>query len=72
MYSGMILSKCNRLPHRVVGDVIGRSFFDRERVGIDPAAHFKLAFKLQWSDFESTQPINRKSMLAEQDHQSSY
>jgi len=72
MYSGMILSKCNRLPCRVVDDVIGRSFFDRERVGIDLPAHFKLPFKLQWSDFESTQPINRKSMLAEQDHQSSY
>jgi hypothetical protein len=69
MYSGMILSKCNRLPHRVVGDVKGRSFFDRERVGIDPAAHFKLSFKLQWRDFESIQLINRKSMPTAQDHQ---
>jgi len=65
----MILSKCNRLPHRVVGDVIEHIFFDRERVGIDPAAHFKFPFKLQWRDFESTQPINRKSMPTAQDHQ---
>lgn len=40
----------NHRRHHDVSDVIGRGFFDSERVGIYPTAHFRLPFKSRWVD----------------------